>query len=262
MLKFSTRSNRDNTIRLALLVCGTPIAPVLEAHGDYPAIFRRLFEAGLETLKAQGAIHPDTNLVLEGFDVREGIYPTSDVFWDGIVISGSASDAYADIPWINDLVKYVQDFPRDKESPKMIGVCFGHQVIGRAYNAKVAKNTRGWEIGWTPTELTAEGQEFWQDSIMRIHELHQDIVYNVPEDFKLLASTEHTFVQSMISKDGRIVSLQGHPEFTSPIMKDFISIRTALGVFSKELSSAAMKVVDNPLDRTKIAARLLQFCLD
>lgn len=63
----------------------------------------------------------------------------------------------------------------------------------------------------------------------------------------------------MISKDGKIVSLQGHPEFTSPIMKEFITVRTALGVFNQELSSAALKVVDNTLDRVKVAARLLEY---
>ncbi|KAF9005391.1 hypothetical protein BGZ52_008841, partial [Haplosporangium bisporale] len=114
-------------------------------------------------------------------------------------------------------------------------------------------------IGWTPTKLTTEGQTFWQDSIMRIHELHQDIVYDLPKDFNLLASTEHTQVQSMISKDGKIVSLQGHPEFTCPIMKEFITVRTALGVFNQELSSEASKVVENPVDRVKVAARLLEY---
>ncbi|KAG0081413.1 hypothetical protein BGZ92_000246, partial [Podila epicladia] len=250
MLQFS-KEGHGNTVRLALLVCGTPIPSILEAHGDYPVIFRGLFQAGLDQLKEQGAIDSSTKLVLEGFDVREGIYPRANE-WDAIVISGSASDAYADIPWVNDLVKYVHEFPRDREAPKVIGVCFGHQIIGRAFGAKVAKNTRGWEIGWTPTELTVEGQKFWQDSFMRIHELHQDIVYDLPKDFSLLASTEHTYVQSMISKDGKIVSLQGHPEFTSPIMKEFITVRTTLGVFNQELSSAAMKVVDGPLDRVVV----------
>ncbi|KAF9331058.1 hypothetical protein BG006_006065 [Podila minutissima] len=233
----SSKDRHDNTVRLALLVCGTPIPSILEVHGDYPVIFRGLFQAGLDQLKEQGAIDPSTKLVLEGFDVREGIYPRANE-WDAIVISGSASDAYVDIPWVSDLVKYVHEFPRDREAPKVIGVCFGHQIIGRAFGAKVAKNTRGWE---------------------RIHELHQDIVYDLPKGFSLLASTEHTQVQSMISKDGKIVSLQGHPEFTSPIMKEFITVRTELGVFNQELSSAAMKVVENPLDRVKVAARLLEY---
>ena len=67
--------------------------------------------------------------------------------------------------------------------------------------------------------------------------------------------------QSMISDDGKIVTLQGHPEFTGPIMKAFIQFRTANGTFSKELSDASMKVVDNPLDNVNAAARIVLFAI-
>ncbi|KAF9155686.1 hypothetical protein BGX21_005065 [Mortierella sp. AD011] len=251
-----------NHIRVALLVCGTPIPSVAEAFGEYPAIFRNLLQRGLVELKKQGAIGPDTELVLEGFDVREDKYPDNINDWDAIWISGSASNAYDDIPWINKLVDYVQKFPKNKESPKMIGVCFGHQIIGRAYSAKVGKNTRGWELGWTHVELTEAGQSFWKDTAVRIQELHQDIVYDIPEGFTLLATTTHTTNQSMISNDNKIVTLQGHPEFTGPIMREFIVARSAGGVLDKELSESSMKVVDSPLDSDKIAARLLQFAVE
>ncbi|KAI1317397.1 hypothetical protein EDD11_008461 [Mortierella claussenii] len=245
--------------RIALLVCGTPIPPVAEAFGEYPAIFRNFANRGLEDLKQKGILEQQTELFLEGFDVRENNYPENLQDWDAIMISGSASNAYDDLPWINNLVGFVQKFPRTKEAPKLIGICFGHQIIGRAFNAKVSKNPRGWELGWTSTVLTKEGQTFWGDTAMRVQELHQDVVHDVPEGFTLLASTEHTSNQSMISNDYSIVSIQGHPEFSGPIMKEFVVFRTANGTFNKELSEATMKVVDNPLDSVKVAARVLQF---
>ncbi|KAF9351485.1 hypothetical protein BGX26_010517 [Mortierella sp. AD094] len=251
-----------NRIRVALLVCGTPIPPVAEAFGEYPTIFRNLLQRGLGELKKQSAIGPDAELVLEGFDVCEDKYPDDINDWDAIMISGSASNAYDDLPWINKLVEYVQKLPKSKESPKIIGICFGHQIIGRAYNAKVSKSTRGWELGWTLTELTEAGQSFWKDAAVRIQELHQDVVHDVPEGFTLLATTAHTANQSMISNDNRIVTLQGHPEFTGAIMREFIKFRTANGTFNKELSESSMKLVDNPLDSDKVAARLLQFTVE
>jgi hypothetical protein len=63
----------------------------------------------------------------------------------------------------------------------------------------------------------------------------------------------------MISEDGRIVTLQGHPEFTGPIMREFIRVRTANGTFNKELSEASLKVVDNTVDRATVAARIVDF---
>ncbi|KAF9102072.1 hypothetical protein BGX27_011189 [Mortierella sp. AM989] len=220
-----------NRIRVALLVCGTPVLPVLDTYGEYPAIFNNLLQRGLDELKKQSAIDPDTELMLEGFDVREDKYPDDIHDWDAIMISGSASNAYDELPWINKLVDYVQRFPKSSDSPKMIGICFGHQIIGRAYRAKVSKSTRGWE---------------------RIQELHQDIVHDVPEGFTLLATTAHTTNQSMISNDNMIVTLQGHPEFTGAIAREIIKFRTANGIFSKELSETSMKLVDNPLDSDKV----------
>ncbi|KAF8971972.1 hypothetical protein BGZ46_010193 [Entomortierella lignicola] len=250
-----------NCIRVALLVCGTPIPPVAESFGEYPAVFRNLLQRGLEELKRQGSVDQDTEVVLEGFDVREDKYPDNINDWDAIMISGSASNAYDDLPWINKLVEYVQNFPRSNESPKIIGICFGHQIIGRAFSARVSKSTRGWELGWTLTQLTEAGQSFWRDATMRIQELHQDVVYDIPKGFTLLASTAHTTNQSMISNDNRIVTLQGHPEFTSAIMREFIKFRTANGTFTKELSESSMAVVDNPIDSEKVAARLLEFTI-
>ncbi|KAF9583004.1 hypothetical protein BGW38_010441 [Lunasporangiospora selenospora] len=247
------------TIRAALLVCGTPIPAVLESFGDYPTLFNALLLQGLDELKKQGAIKEEASLNYKAFDVREDIYPENVYDWDLILISGSASNAYDDIPWINKLTDYIKDIPRDDKAPKVAGICFGHQIVGRAFGVQVAKNQKGWELGWTKTELSEEGQAFWGDLSLRIQELHQDIVTGIPEKFTVLASTQHTMNQSMISNDRRIVTLQGHPEFNGPIMKEFIKARSASGVFSKELAEASMSVVDYELDNVKMAARILQF---
>ncbi|KAG0238760.1 hypothetical protein BGW42_002626 [Actinomortierella wolfii] len=227
-------------IKIALLVCGTPIPTVLEPHGDYPALFRNLMLRGLDRLKKEEKIGSEATLELKGYDVREGIYPERIQDFDAILISGSASNAYDDIPWINKLVEYTRTIATDPSGPKIAGICFGHQIIGRAFNAPVGKNPKGWE---------------------RIQELHQDIVHTVPEGFSLLATTIHTTNQSMISKDRKIVTLQGHPEFTAPVMLEFIKARTASGIFSQELSEASIKVNDNPLDNDKMGARILEFAL-
>ena len=40
----------------------------------------------------------------------------------------------------------------------MIGVCFGHQIVGRAMGAAVGKSEHGWETSVLPMELTARGR--------------------------------------------------------------------------------------------------------
>ena len=45
---------------------------------------------------------------------------------------------------------------------RIIGVCFGHQIIGRAMGVKVAPSNRGWEVSVCPMELTGRGKELFQ----------------------------------------------------------------------------------------------------
>jgi hypothetical protein len=85
----ATISHPNAPIRVALLVCGAPIPAVAEPYGEYPAIFNNLLQDGLKELKERKAVDPDTELILEGFDVREEIYPENLSDYDGVVITGS-----------------------------------------------------------------------------------------------------------------------------------------------------------------------------
>jgi hypothetical protein len=85
----ATIVNAKTPIRVALLVCGTPIPAVAEPYGEYPAIFNNLLQDGLKELKERKTVGLDTELVLEGFDVREDKYPERLSDYDGILISGS-----------------------------------------------------------------------------------------------------------------------------------------------------------------------------
>lgn len=44
---------------------------------------------------------------------------------------------------------------------RLIGVCFGHQIIGRAMDVKVARSDRGWEVSVVPMQLTDKGKELF-----------------------------------------------------------------------------------------------------
>ena len=48
-----------------------------------------------------------------------------------------------------------------QERVRLIGVCFGHQIIGRAMDVKVARSDRGWEVSVVPVDLTKKGKELF-----------------------------------------------------------------------------------------------------
>jgi GMP synthase-like glutamine amidotransferase len=50
---------------------------------------------------------------------------------------------------------------------RVIGVCFGHQIVARALGTPVGQNDAGWEVSVLPLELSDEGKRlFKQDKLV------------------------------------------------------------------------------------------------
>jgi hypothetical protein len=69
-------------------------------------------------------------------------------------------DSFADTPWINTLVEYTAKILTET-SVRAIGVCFGHQIIGRALKAGVGRNPDGWEAAVNDVQLSEKGKEIF-----------------------------------------------------------------------------------------------------
>lgn len=51
--------------------------------------------------------------------------------------------------------------PSKAPSTKIIGICFGHQIVALAFGGTCVKNERGWEIGVREIELSEAGRTIW-----------------------------------------------------------------------------------------------------
>src|SRR3546814_14651521 len=63
---------------------------------------------------------------------------------DGYVITGSPAGVYDGLPWIMRLIAWLREA---KGRTKLVGICFGHQVMAQAFGGNVAKADTGWGIG-------------------------------------------------------------------------------------------------------------------
>ncbi|KAI9307279.1 class I glutamine amidotransferase-like protein, partial [Cunninghamella echinulata] len=214
-------------LHIAILVCHTPTTKILKNEGDFATMIQKAFNNGATNLISSSS---PLELSFDIFDVvHKREYPNDqDILagrYNGIIISGSTDAAYENEPWILELIEFIQsiqDYSYDSSSKLMrhfkvplIGICFGHQIIARACGGIVEQNPNGWEFGPIQIQLTDEARSFFQTDrkTMCINEFHQDHVSSLPAGFVCLASSlPHTPIQSMLSLDGKCITLQGHPE--------------------------------------------------
>jgi GMP synthase-like glutamine amidotransferase len=180
-------------------------------YGEYPDMFIALLKQ----------VDPDLEFVV--YDVERGHYPNDIDDVDAYLITGSKSGVYEDKPWIATLMGFVRKLHARRK--KLIGVCFGHQLVAAALGGKVAKSPKGWGVGLHTHHF--KDLPSWHDqngSDLDILVSHQDQVLQVPDDMKVLAGS--TFCENAVCQVGdHILTFQGHPEFVPGYANAIMALR-------------------------------------
>ncbi|KAH8722338.1 class I glutamine amidotransferase-like protein [Phaeosphaeriaceae sp. PMI808] len=243
-------------LRIAILECDTPLPDVVAKYGRYDRIFTTLLEAAAEGL----GLSPKQDLQLSGFDVVDKQeYPNLEDI-DAVLISGSKHNSFDNDAWILKLVEFTKKL-LNQDRIRIIGVCFGHQILGRALDVKVGRSDDGWEISVLPVELTAKGKEIFQQDTLNIHQMHKDIVFEYPAGVEKLCASPRCLVQGMYKKD-KFISVQGHPEFNEGIMVEVVKTRNKQGIFTDEQARDAIERSGKQHDGVNIAKAYLRFLLE
>lgn len=69
--------------------------------------------------------------------------------------------------------------------------------------------------------------------------MHRDQVFSVPPGAELLASTDKCMNHGFIIP-GRVITVQGHPEFTEDIMREILELRHESGLFTDDVYQSGM----------------------
>ncbi|XP_077238205.1 gamma-glutamyl peptidase 5-like [Tasmannia lanceolata] len=162
------------------------------------------------------------------YRVVEGEFPDMEelISYDGFVVSGSPNDAYGSDVWILRLCYLLQIL--DAMQKKVLGICFGHQVLCRALGGKVGKAYGGWDIGLRKVTMVEDLPSCkFLDGLEEIPtcasiiECHQDEVWEVPLGAEVIAFSDKTGVEMFYIGD-HILGIQGHPEYTKDILYNLI----------------------------------------
>jgi len=193
------------------------------------------------------------------FDVfRKQEFPQDLNQFDLYMLTGSRASAYDDAVWIHK----AKDFVRllDRQRAKVLGICFGHQLIAESLNGKVAKNPNGWEVGWANFAFTPYAQKALQvlnpNQTVDLYYTHQDAVIQIPPGFESLGGNAATEIQGM-AKGNHIITLQGHPEFPREVLATLISRREDR--WSEEFVKDARESLEKPPNEVYILERMLKY---
>jgi GMP synthase-like glutamine amidotransferase len=223
----------------------------VDEFGEYPDMFQRLVLAA------------DSDVSFSVWDVEEGVRPTPAEIdaVDGFIITGSKSSAYDDKAWIRDLEQLVQELHARRK--KMVGICFGHQVIARALGGTVAKSDKGWGVGvnvYNVSELPVQGDDEVRgggSGVLKLVASHQDQVTVLPPGARTVVFNDHCENAGFVIGD-HVLTLQGHPEFSAKYSEAIMAFRRDM-IGAERVSQGRASLVTHQHEGPRVARWMMDF---
>lgn len=91
--------------------------------------------------------------------------------------------------------------------------------------------------------------------------MHKDIVYGFPSSVEEIGYSPVCDNQGMYVKD-KLITVQGHPEFTKEIVEEILNARYSQGVFTEIVFEDAMKRLTDHDDGIIVGQAFLRFLLE
>ncbi len=190
-------------MKVAILQCDEVREVFLPQFEQYSEMIIRMFDV------------INASLEFEIFDCQKGHYPDDIDAYDFYITTGSKAGVYEELPWIDQLIKFIQKL--DYHKKKLTGICFGHQIIAMALKGKVEKSDKGWGVGVATNRII--NRPDWMKENESDHKLelniivsHQDQITFLPDDALVIAESDFC-PYFVVQWNGHFLSVQGHPEW-------------------------------------------------
>lgn len=188
------------------------------------------------------------------FDVPAGHLPDPDAF-DAFLITGSAAGVYDPLPWIDPLIGFLRALPPDR---KLVGLCFGHQIMAEAYGGRAEKSERGWGLGLHRYEIHAPAPFMDDPAPISVPVSHQDQVTRLPATARVLGGNAHCPNGVLAYTDRAALSFQCHPEFAPDYARALVRDHRAVSS-DPDLAARALASLDAPHDSPRVGGWIRRF---
>jgi len=224
-------------IKVGILETGEPPANLELRFGRYLDMFQDLL----------GDRYRMTN-----YNVVGGSLPGAPEDEDAYIVTGSPAGVYDPFQWIPELKTFLRSA---KGRAKLVGICFGHQVMAEAFGGRVEKSERGWGVGLQRYEVREAAP--WMDPVpsFAVPVSHQDQVVEQPPHTRILAANAFTPFGLLSYQDQPAISFQCHPEFDPAYAEALIEHRRG----RLPDPDAAIASLRRPNDRRLVAGWIRRF---
>ena len=217
----------------------------------------------------------DANDEFVAIHAVSGNLPTDDEIrsYGGFMITGSHYSVNDNFDWIDRLEHFIRKvYYRSREfgAPRMIGVCFGHQLIAKAFGSRIDNNPGDkFYFGSCTVDIAEEFEHliyvtkrFGADikSSMQMMKFHGECVLDKPSIASTLGSSQQC-EHEILKYGNSILTTQGHPEYTKKAMSDTNAfIMERIGKLDRsEIKEQLLNIEDRDVDHlTEMVRSFLQ----
>ncbi len=201
-------------MKIAILQCDDVLDNLQNEFVSYSFMIQRMFHTIDDTFE------------IDIFNCQLNEYPDDIDAHDFYITTGSRAGAYEDINWIHQLIKFIQLL--DQYQKKLIGICFGHQLIAMAKNQSVKPSPKGWGVGIAINRITATPDWMHETkSELNIIVSHKDQVSSLPDEAIVIAESDFC-PYFVVQWNNNLLSIQGHPEWNTDYSKALMNERRAI----------------------------------
>jgi GMP synthase-like glutamine amidotransferase len=226
-------------MNVGILETGRPPPDLESVFGRYEGMFARLLGKDFTT----------TN-----YEVIAGELPANSEDHGAYIVTGSPAGVYEDHAWIPELETFLR---AAKGKAKLVGVCFGHQIMAEAFGGRVQKSDKGWGVGLHRYEVCSPAS--WMDPVpsFAIPVSHQDQIVEQPPATRIVAASPFTRYGVLEYEDQPAISFQCHPEFEPGFAETLIEHRRE----RLPNPDAALRSLQQPADRALVGSWIKRFLL-
>jgi len=233
-------------------------------HGEKWTKHNDIFQQSLFPESEQVTIHVSKDEPLPDYSKLSG--------YKALVLSGSTYNLEDGEDWMEDMEKWIRgyyEYSKTTYAPKMLGICFGHQLLNKTFGGSCGPNKKHPEFSFGVNAVVLD-DEFrskpWAKDCplsVQLYKCHGNAVNTPAKEAKVYGSSTQTDNEILIYGD-QIFSLQPHPEMTPFMMKDVLtaSLYEKHKITGHKKNAVEDEFTNNPTDTPFFRKVILGFMLE